>query len=202
MQLEVSNLYPIPIGKTHYPNKITKKEHDYALSCEIRNNVGNTTSTDKNVLERKEFKKLKKFCEESVNLFYQRTMRPKDPAKLFITQSWINVCEKDQYHHKHHHPNSVYSGVFYIQADPNLDKIAFSNPSKFFLYQIPESYTVWNSQIWEMTASTGILYMFPSYFEHEVPKSNNPNKRISLSFNTWVKGEFGNVDESTYLHLK
>jgi uncharacterized protein (TIGR02466 family) len=202
MQVEVSNLYPIPLGKTQYSEKITKKQLNYALTCPKRDNIGNTTSIEKNVLELKEFKKLKKFCLESVNYFFQRTMRPKKTAELYITQSWINVCEPNQFHHKHHHPNSYFSGVFYLQANPNVDKIAFANPNKYFLYHIPESFTVWNSQIWEVPASTNILYIFPSLFEHEVPKTVGGHKRISLSFNTWLRGELGDADESTYLHLK
>ncbi len=202
MQVEVSNLYPVPLGKTQFTGKITKKMTDYALLCPKNENVGNLTSVDKNVLERKEFKVLKKFCVDSVNHFFQRTMRPKNDVELYITQSWLNISDTHQYHHKHHHPNSYYSGVFYLHANPEVDKISFSNPNKFFLYNDPESFTVWNSNVWEVPAGTGILYMFPSDFEHEVPKVKNFEKRISLSFNTWIRGNLGVESESTFISFK
>ena len=36
---------------------------------------------------------------------------------LKITQSWINFTKKGEYHHPHAHPNSLISGVFYVEAD-------------------------------------------------------------------------------------
>ncbi len=45
----------------------------------------------------------------------------------YITQSWLNYTETNQYHHKHQHPNSLVSGVFYINCDDKFDKIKFFN---------------------------------------------------------------------------
>jgi hypothetical protein len=41
----------------------------------------------------------------------------------YITQSWLNYTETNQYHHKHEHPNSLVSGVFYVNDMKNLIKL-------------------------------------------------------------------------------
>jgi hypothetical protein len=42
---------------------------------------------------------------------------PKNNIELYITQSWLNYTEENQYHHRHEHPNSVVSGVLYFDSD-------------------------------------------------------------------------------------
>jgi hypothetical protein len=35
----------------------------------------------------------------------------------FVTQSWLNWTKPGQWHHKHSHPNSLYSGVLYLDVE-------------------------------------------------------------------------------------
>jgi hypothetical protein len=62
------------------------------------------------------------------------------------------------------------------------------------------------SKEWYLPAVTGLLYIFPSTLQHFVSAiPGNPEEyqtRISLSFNTYLKGRMGNFDQKTELFLQ
>ena len=90
-------------------------------------NTGNINTKDNYILNRKEFKNIKKFLDKHCKNYLDTVICPKENIKLYITQSWLNYTEKNQYHHKHEHPNSVISGVLYFDCDKKNDKIKFTN---------------------------------------------------------------------------
>jgi len=47
----------------------------------------------------------------------------------------------------------------------------------------------------------GELILFPSNLTHSVPLNQFEEERISLSFNTWPKGNMGDINSLTYLPL-
>ena len=47
----------------------------------------------------------------------------------------------------------------------------------------------------------GELILFPSNLQHSVPANQSDEDRISLSFNTWIKGDIGDKEKLTYLPL-
>ena len=47
----------------------------------------------------------------------------------------------------------------------------------------------------------GELILFPSNLSHSVPINQSDEERISLSFNTWPKGNMGDIKSLTYLPL-
>ena len=55
-----------------------------------------------------------------------------------------------------------------------------------------EVYNNFNSDVAHFFVKTGDLIIFPSSTEHKVPIRNNESTRISLAFNTFLRGEFGN----------
>ena len=50
--------------------------------------------------------------------------------------------------------------------------------------------------------TTGLLVMFPSRLEHSVLNKKENNQRISLAFNTFIKGDIGDQKGLTHLILK
>jgi len=47
----------------------------------------------------------------------------------------------------------------------------------------------------------GELILFPSNIQHSVPVNQSDEERISLSFNTWIKGNMGKEKMLTYIPL-
>jgi hypothetical protein len=81
--------------------------------------------------------------------------------------------------------------------------------TRFFFYkdgynQIdlpPSDWNQWNSKSWWFEAETGGLILFPSSLEHMVQCVTAENERISIAFNTFLKGAVGDNKELTELKL-
>jgi len=184
-------LFPTPVGVCDLGRKITSKEKSCINSLlELTNpNVGNRTSKDSYVFKQKELKSLHRFCVESVNQFVIDVLQYTN-LELRITQSWLNKSMKGEWHHLHRHPNSILSGVLYIETGDD-DRINFNkNADKdSFAFEAAE-WNKYNSDSWWLPVKEAELFIFPSHLFHNVPPVESES-RISLSFNTFPTGSFG-----------
>lgn len=194
-----NSLFPTAVTFFQYDG-ITEAETKFLVEQKTRGNTGNTTSLDHNILENKEMKKLKQFIEKSLKEYFQNIYQPKHNVKPYITQSWCNYTKKGQFHHKHTHPNSFISGVFYVQADKTKDKIFFYKDTYKKITIPSKKYNLYNSESWWFETHTNDLIIFPSDIVHMVEKVIG-KERISLSFNTFLKGYIGENADLTGLHL-
>jgi uncharacterized protein (TIGR02466 family) len=194
-------LFPIPVMFTELQRDFTKKELD-AVKKHSKNtykNAGNVTSKDTYVLENPEFKNIKEKVTESINKYIQTVYKPKYKVEAYVTQSWLNYTNKGEYHHKHEHPNSFISGVIYINADFIKDKITFHKNQYTQLQLEPNSYDIYNSNSWWFNVGTGVIVIFPSSLTHHVEDVVADETRISLAFNTFLKGKLGEKQVLTEL---
>lgn len=198
--MQIYTLFPITVGKTDIGRKFTNEELTFIKKLDFIGNHGNLISQNKNVLDTDELADLKRFCLTSINDYMNGIYQPKNNVYLRITQSWVNVTQQGQNHHKHHHDNSIFSASFYIETNDE-DCIYFDSPNKNLIKMDAIEHTPLNASSWWLPATTGSLLMFPSWLKHEVKNKNHDGNRISLSFNTFVVGEVGVADESTQLIL-
>jgi len=197
----IHNLFPIPIGRYELGRDLTAKEFLFLKNQKTRSNMGNTTSKDNTILKNKELTKLRDFLETSISEYFKTVYNPKHQVNLKITQSWTNYTENGQYHHKHAHPNSFVSGVFYVQANKEKDKIYFYRDGYQQIKFPPSEWNVWNSESWWFEVGTGDLILFPSSLTHMVETVQHDQTRISLSFNTFPVGQVGDEMNLTGLSL-
>ena len=208
MNYEIFGLFPTPVYSTERDSNLTPKEEEGVRKIidepERTISSGNTSSLNKNILNMSELKTIKQFCEEHIKIYVKEVIKPKDEIDCYITQSWLSITKPGEYHHTHCHPNSIVSGVFYI-ATIEEDSITFYNPN-VFTYGIriyPREYTEWNSHSWFIPVNNNKLILFPSWLEHQVEVNEKATTdRISLSFNTFVRGTLGDHEEATELILK
>ncbi len=200
----IENLFPIPIYISNIDRKFTKQELQFVTEQKkhCKNNTGNIHTKDNYILNRKEFKNIKKFIDKSCQDYLEKIISPKNNIELYITQSWLNYTEENQHHHIHAHPNSVVSGVLYFDCNKENDKIKFSNPIGYQQIK-PEikDFNIWNSETWWFALETGQLVMFPSSTTHQVETKKGNNTRVSLAFNTFYKGTIGSNSNLTELIL-
>jgi uncharacterized protein (TIGR02466 family) len=193
-ELKIFNLFPIAILDDRLNRELTKKELAFFQKLSMKKNMGNWRSENSYVLDSSEMKSLKKYIEHRVNLYFKGIYSSKNKdLKLKITQSWTNIASPGEWHHRHRHPNSFLSGVFYISAGEK-DTITFYNPIRKDLVAEPEEYNIWNSEIWKFNVSSLSLIVFPSSLEHMVdpaPEDESREKRISLAFNCFPNGTLG-----------
>ena len=197
----INNLFPTPVGSFELGRDLSKLEQKFMFNLETRPNMGNVTSTNNYVLRDNRLSSLRLFLNNSLQEYFQATMSPQDNIKLEITQSWINYTKTGQYHHKHTHPNSIISGVFYIQASKEIDKLFFYNESYQQIKIVPKEFHVYNSESWWLPVETGQLLLFPSSLTHMVATTSGEDDRISISFNTFYKGKLGDEVALTGLTL-
>ena len=196
MKHSIESIFPIPIYISNIDRPYTKQELEFVEQqkkiCVI--NEGNTTTQNNYILKTKQLKNINKFLEQHCQNYLDTIICPKNNIKLYITQSWLNYTNKNQYHHKHEHPNSIISGVLYFNSDIQNDKILFTT-NKGYEQIAPTidntKYNFWNSKTWFFPVETGNLFMFPSSTTHQVETKKGNNTRISLAFNTFYKGTIG-----------
>jgi len=200
-RMNIAGIFPQPVGMFDLDRKLTKKELDFINGQDTYPNQGNTTSNNNYILESKELKKLWEFCQASLEQYAQAVHCPRADIEVYITQSWANYTKPGEYHHKHAHPNSFISGVFYVNADPDNDKIYFYNDTYRQIDVPPTDWNLYNSKSWWFEAKTGGLLLFPSSLTHMVEQVVAKEDRISISFNTFLKGKLGENKDLTELKL-
>lgn len=200
--MAIHNLFPIPVGIYQLSEDLTAKELSFLKNQKTRPNTGNITSADSAILKNKELTKLREFFETSLSDYFATVYSPQHQVNLRITQSWTNYTGKGQFHHKHAHPNSFVSGVFYVQTDATKDRIYFYRDSYEQIKFPPKEWNVWNSESWWFEALPGRLILFPSSLTHMVPSVETEQTRISLSFNTFPVGNLGEELSLTELILE
>lgn len=197
----IHNLFPTPIGRYSLDRDLTSDELLFLKNQETCSNMGNTHSINNTLLKSKKLNQLKNFIEDKVLEYFQTIYNPKQKVNLQITQSWTNYTTKDQYHHKHAHPNSFISGVFYIQANNETDRIHFFHEKYEQIKITPTEWNLWNSESWWFEVGTGDLILFPSSLSHMVQTVKTEDTRISLAFNTFPFGQLGDDKKLTGLNL-
>jgi uncharacterized protein (TIGR02466 family) len=186
-------LFPTPVMFNEIGRDFTKKELAYieSHSTSTRRNDGNSSSNNNYILNEPEMADLNKFVTNQLNEYLKRVYKPKYPAEVFITQSWLNWTKKGEFHHKHAHPNSFISGVLYIATDSVKDKITFYRSEYKQLQLTTDNFDILNSDSWWFNVKTGDIVMFPSSLTHNVENVIADDVRVSLAFNSFIKGTFG-----------
>ena len=196
----IIGLFPTPVLSVDLDRNFTEIEWQFfeEIGRDLKPNRYNQSSKDTYVLNNPELYALRQFFEQQLEYYQKTILVPKNDVKMRITQSWINHSTIGQGHHKHYHSNSYLSGVFYIQTNPE-DKIDFFNDKLQHIDLSTKEWNVWNSHSWWLEAQQYRLYIFPSNLPHAVESVNGPCTRISLSFNAFPQGTFGDADEYTEL---
>jgi uncharacterized protein (TIGR02466 family) len=204
VEANINGIFPTPIYTSKLDRELTNKELSFInkTKLDVYKNEGNTTSNDNYILNDKIFKDLKTDLDLRVKDYFEKVISPTDAITPYITQSWLNYTETNQYHHKHEHPNSLVSGVFYINCDEEFDKIKFYKKDIYSVIK-PEikEWNLYNSETWWFSVKTGDVILFPSSLTHMVETKQGTNTRISLAFNVFIKGTVGDNKNLTELIL-
>ena len=195
---QIENIFPqtVFIRKEKDASWTTPEFIKQCLGLEYRKNGDhNWATTDAYLLDLPEFKELKDAIQDELDKiieeYYQKNIKE---TQLYITQSWINVnCDGDS-HPPHSHPNSILSGVVYIDVAENdcIDFVDKRHDTRVALEGTP-TYT--------LPVEQGDIVMFDSQIQHLVVGSKRDKKRISLAFNTFVKGTLGSKEGLTEVKI-
>ena len=111
------------LQKDIVPLLLDKEKKD---TSPVRYSANGYTSygSNTNVLDLPQLDKLKTFLTEIVTKCHNETMLNGTPV---LESSWYSVMRKHTYHEEHHHLPSVWSGVYYVQADQTHPGLTFVN---------------------------------------------------------------------------
>ena len=114
---------------------------------------------------------------------------------VYINNMWGNIASSDNKHDAHTHPNSYYSGIFYIKTPKNCAKTFFHSPiegSKVICPDVSE-FNDLNIGKYHITPEEGKLIIFPSWLLHSVDNLGeypDPSEdRITLAFTVMIKAD-------------
>lgn len=203
MSHELHGLFPTPVMEFNLERDFTQEEKDIVLEYEqfSSGNVYNRITDEKYVLQNIAFAQLKQDLDRCVDVYLKSVIMPSQDCSIYITQSWLNYTEQNQSHHTHTHPNSLISGVLYLDADDENDNITFYRDRGFTIdFEVIQRNQL-NSDAWTIPVKTGRLFLFPSNLPHSVKIKEGSNKRVSLAFNTFVKGHLGHGQSLTELFI-
>lgn len=211
MTIEVYRIFPTSIMSNQFYREFTVEELDIINSH--RSNVrktsdiptANETSIDCNVLDNPDLSEIREFIQNTIQAYVDNIESPKDKFETYITQSLVNFTENGQEHQAHIHPNSFISGVLYIHAKQDIDRIVFYDNNVCRSQRFPtfdREYNDYNSSTWWFPVWTGRLVLFPSNLRHCVEQTKSDYTRISLVFNTFIRGSVGSTAGYDFLTFR
>jgi uncharacterized protein (TIGR02466 family) len=198
--VEIVNLFPTPVGRFNLGPLSPEEDAFVQAVGQVQvKNQGNTTSQERVILHRPEMAGLRERIDAALAEYVQTTIAPVGDVTFLPTQAWLNFTTQGQWHHRHAHAGSLISGVYYVAASGDTDRIMFFRGGYKRVPFTQAEFNPWNSDSWWIPVTAGDLVLFPSELEHMVPPVTTDSVRISLSFNTWFEGAAGSVESLTHL---
>jgi uncharacterized protein (TIGR02466 family) len=152
-----------------------------------RTNVkGWHSTTDMNL--KPEYQDLVSMLYEAQKTVYQQEYLDSEP---FLGNMWANINPPGTMNRAHQHPNSLWSGVYYIKAPKNSGHLKIDDPRAAASMCRPRQKEGKTDQrLWREThyePKAGRLIMFPAWLMHCVDPNESDDIRISVSFNFMQK---------------
>jgi len=171
------------------PEKLNKYLEDHIMRW-VQNDKGVSktnaggwhSKTDMN--KKEEYNPLTQELFNIQNEIYQKENLSMKPV---LGNMWANVNYPKCYNRPHIHPNSLFSGVYWVTAPKNSGNLMIYDPRPGVQMAMPNRKEgklppeLWREVHYEPVA--GRCIMFPSWLWHEVKPNESNQTRISVSFN-------------------
>ena len=142
---ELIPLFSTPVFKARIETHSITPDHINELEYTVYPDGTGKQSKNTKVLLSEPFTQLKIDIDKYLNAFVFDTLKI-GQGNLVHVQSWINMHDPGDHAPKHHHINSCYSGVYYIQTPYNSGGIVFTkSPSHMEqIFAHPSEGNLWN----------------------------------------------------------
>jgi uncharacterized protein (TIGR02466 family) len=106
-----------------------------------------------------------------------------------VNNCWALVNRQFSSNFVHNHPNSLLSGVYYVQAPEDCGGLFFRDPREIAHLTMPPltEITPWTLQKVTYKPAAGRMIIFPSWLLHGVDPNLGQEERVSLSFNIGLR---------------
>jgi uncharacterized protein (TIGR02466 family) len=197
MEKQVAMAYPTPIGRFKVPNAeavngelrraILEKERNEP-SSDYANVGGWHSRADLLNWPIPEVGVLRSWITEAINHMIATVADGKQIRGSFGISAWANVARDGNYHRTHNHPNSAWSGVYYVEvgpADPNhpLAGVLELCDPRAFTEMVASPAEPFGKRV-IFRPEPGMMVLFPSWLYHFVNPYRGSGERISIAFNS------------------
>ena len=186
---------PIYIADIKHPTLNQELERDIVAWSNQDKGVTRTNikgwHSHTNMNELPQFKKLVDMLYACQKTIYEQENLDSEPV---LGNMWANINPPGSMNRAHQHPNSLWSGVYYIKAPKNSGYLKIDDPRASAAMLRPRQKKgpaptrLWREHHYEPIA--GRCIMFPSWLMHCVDPNESNDIRISVSFNFLQKGMF------------
>ena len=202
---ELIPFHALPIYKESSDFVLNKDEMDVIVDGEFRQALskqGNAISKSAEILEDERLQRVKTHILTVFNDYVVNHLQIEN--QFYLTQSWTAINHKGDAHHSHIHPNTVFSCVYYVQA--NSGDLQIKMPAS----RIQEGYNltynvmqrnIFNSRKLNISVKTGDMVIFPGWCEHQALPNEDDSPRIILGTNYFVTGSFGDYDNKDLITI-
>ena len=185
-------LFPTPVAIIKFTS-LSPEEEFFLLNTSTGNYnhkyLENIGSNDSYILNNIKLNSLKNKIQDSINLYKKEVMCC--DQEMYITNSWVNFLEPGKRHSMHHHSNSMLSGVYFINVNNETPNLQLEHPNtKLWPLSWERKNDKYENNLGELIiAEKNMLVLFPSTIWHSVDINTSSITRVSLSFNTFLKGD-------------
>jgi uncharacterized protein (TIGR02466 family) len=149
-----------------------------------------STSQALNVLHQPRFARLRLFLEDCVRDYLDNVYGYRYES-FDIIHAWVNQTPVGGFQPMHYHGNSVVSGVYYLQADPDkCSPLFFDKPelnTQPYIAVASGEQNLLTANRVAYPVATGLACLFPSQLRHGYEVATGA-ERISLAFNVMLAG--------------
>ena len=111
----IEHLYGLPVQIEHTSFRLTDDEISIITNNEYYKSKSNNLTKTSFLLKDTRLSRVKNFLDKHINNYIENVIEIRD--KFVMTQSWSTITKKGELHHVHHHPNTIFSLVFYVSAE-------------------------------------------------------------------------------------
>jgi len=153
-----------------------------------KTNVNGWHSTT-DMQNKSEYKPLVDELFKMVHKVFEEECLDKQPV---LGNMWANINPSGGYNKPHVHPNSLFSGVYYVKTPPNCGRLICQDPRPGIQTVMPTRKSVEIPKyLWRdvhLQPQENRVVMFPAWLWHSVEPNQSKDIRISVSFNFIQRG--------------
>ena len=198
MNLFAVPVYRSPLGREFSPDELAFFRQELSQPAAA---IANHSSRNKDVLGSPVMKGIRARLQAHLDTYFQTVYNTQNDVRLAITQSWLTLTRRGESHHTHTHPNSVVSGVLYINIAEQDGINFFRNDDLQWYELIPKEQNYYNAHSMFVQINVRDLILFPSNVKHGVKEVTSDIERVSLAFNTFFTGAMGREGFSNFLRI-
>ncbi len=145
--------------------------------------VFSTLMTDPSLHRRDAFREIAGIFHEEVLALAERKSVDLDSQEISIDRCWLNVLSRGHSMDVHNHPNSFFTGIYFLQAPVDGTRLCLHNPAKEMGLSLPvKKETTLNQEYFIYQPIAGDLLVFESYIAKSFQVHESDQEHINLTF--------------------